>query len=141
MTPREWLHITTLMAGPAEAITREQMSAMVSAARARLREVPPTPVFIEKVLYHAEAISLGVRPAQALVPLLDAVRSATRTIIGPGEARVSVRIGALRIQARGLVCGTPSPTPGAHVTSTARVSPSGTPASPEPVIGVRRSRP
>ncbi|MEV0361095.1 2'-5' RNA ligase family protein [Nocardia fusca] len=86
MTPREWLHITTLMAGPAEAITREQMSAMVSAARARLREVPPVPVFIEKVLYHAEAISLGVQPAQALVPLLDAVRSATRTIIGPGEA-------------------------------------------------------
>jgi 2'-5' RNA ligase len=86
MTPREWLHITTLEAGPTEAITREQMSAMVSAARARLREVPPVPVFIEKVLYHAEAISLGVRPAQALVPLLDAVRSATRTIIGPGEA-------------------------------------------------------
>jgi 2'-5' RNA ligase len=86
MTPREWLHITTLMAGPAEAITREQMSAMVSAAQARLREVPPVPVFIEKVLYHAEAISLGVQPAQALAPLLDAVRSATRTIIGPGEA-------------------------------------------------------
>ncbi|WP_439955756.1 2'-5' RNA ligase family protein [Nocardia sienata] len=87
MTPREWLHTTTLMAGPTETITREQMSAMVSAARARLREVAPIAVFIEKVLYHAAAISLGVQPAQALVPLLDAVRSATRTIIAPREAR------------------------------------------------------
>ncbi|MFQ6230043.1 2'-5' RNA ligase family protein [Nocardia sp. NPDC002869] len=86
MTPRQWLHITTLMAGPTEAITREQMSAMASAARARLREVPPIPVFIEKVIYHAEAISLGVQPAQALVPILEAVRSATRTVIGPAVA-------------------------------------------------------
>ena len=31
--------LTTLMAGPTETITREQMSAMVSAARARLRIV------------------------------------------------------------------------------------------------------
>ncbi|MEV0108541.1 2'-5' RNA ligase family protein [Nocardia sp. NPDC050799] len=87
MTPSEWLHITTLMAGPTEAITREQMSAMVSAARARLREIPPIPVFIEKVIYHAEAISLRVEPAKALTPILEAVRSATRTIIGPAVAR------------------------------------------------------
>ncbi|MEU1520860.1 2'-5' RNA ligase family protein [Nocardia rhamnosiphila] len=86
MTPTEWLHITALMAGPTEAITREQMSAMVSAARARLREVPPIPVFIEKVRYHAEAISLGVQPAKALVPIREAVRSATRTVIGPAVA-------------------------------------------------------
>lgn len=86
MTPTEWLHITTLMAGPTEAITREQMSAMVSAARVRLREVPPIPVSIEKVRYHPEAISLGTQPAKALVPILEAVRSATRTIIGPAAA-------------------------------------------------------
>jgi 2'-5' RNA ligase len=85
MTPREWLHVTALVAGSTDEITREQMSAMVSRARELLRDMPPIPVTLGTVFYHPEAIMLPVRPADALLPVLAAAKSATREIIGSDD--------------------------------------------------------
>ncbi len=78
MTPREWLHITVLVAGSTEAITRDQMYAMLESAQQSLCAVPPIPVDLGKILYHPEAVMLAVTPVSALMPILHAARSATR---------------------------------------------------------------
>jgi 2'-5' RNA ligase len=82
MTPCRWLHITTLVVGSTDEITRNQMSVMVSEAQRLLRDVAPIPVTLGRVLYHPEAIMLGVQPIEALRPIFDAARSATRKIVG-----------------------------------------------------------
>ncbi|MFI2229056.1 2'-5' RNA ligase family protein [Nocardia testacea] len=82
MTPREWLHITTYIAGSTEEIARDQMLTMVSSAQDSLRDVAPISVTVERIFYHPEAISLGVQPSWALLPILDAAQSATRTVMG-----------------------------------------------------------
>lgn len=86
MTPREWLHITMVVAGSTDELTRDQMSAMVSGAQHYVCGVAPIAVSLGKVLYHPEAIMLGVRPADALLPVFEAVQSATREVTGHGGA-------------------------------------------------------
>jgi hypothetical protein len=82
MTPRKWLHVTTLVAGSTDEISRARMSVMVLEAQRSLCDVAPIPVTLGKVLYHPEAIMLRVQPAEALLPVLDAARSATRKATG-----------------------------------------------------------
>jgi 2'-5' RNA ligase len=82
MTPQEWLHMTTLVAGPADAFTDGQIAHMVRHAQADLSTVAPIAVQLGKILYHPEAIMLAVSPAEALDPLRDAARSATEQAIG-----------------------------------------------------------
>lgn len=82
MTPLRWLHITTLIAGSTDEITRTQMSAMVSEAQRLLSGVVPIPVTLGKIFYHPEAIVLEVEPAEALRPILDAAQSATLKAVG-----------------------------------------------------------
>jgi 2'-5' RNA ligase len=82
MTPLKWLHVTTLIAGSTDEITRTQMSAMVSEAQRLLRGVAPIPVTLGGVFYHPEAIVLPVRPVEALRPVLDAAQSATLKSVG-----------------------------------------------------------
>lgn len=82
MTPLKWLHMTTLVVGSTDEITRAQMSAMVSAAQRLLRDIAPIPVTLGKVLYHPEAIVLRVQPVEALQLILDAAQSATRESVG-----------------------------------------------------------
>lgn len=86
MTPREWLHITMVVVGSTDELTREQMSAMVSGAQRSVRGIAPITVSLGKVLYHPEAIMLGVRPSDALLPVFEAVRSATREVTGHDRA-------------------------------------------------------
>lgn len=82
MTPHEWLHITVLVAGSTEAITRDQMHAMLESAQQSLCSVAPIPVNFGKILYHPEAVMLAVTPVSALMPILHAARSATRMAAG-----------------------------------------------------------
>jgi 2'-5' RNA ligase len=81
-TPYAWLHMTALIAGSAGEITGEQIGQMASAASRLLADIPPPVVTVGKILYHPEAIMLAARPAEALLPVLQAVREATRVVTG-----------------------------------------------------------
>jgi 2'-5' RNA ligase len=82
LTPLEWLHMTVLIAGPASEISDEQIQHMAATASQRLADVPPPTVTVGKILYHPEAIMLAARPAEALLPVLEAARESTRRVTG-----------------------------------------------------------
>ena len=87
LTPYAWLHMTALIAGPASEISGEQIQQMAVAAGQLLEDVPPITVTVGKVLFHSEAIMLVAQPAEALLPVLEAVREATQEVIArPGRA-------------------------------------------------------
>lgn len=90
MTPLQRLHITTLAAGPADEITSDEMSEMLTSAELSLSKTPPITISLGRVLYHPEAIMLEVLPQRALDPLLEAAESATSAVTGrPCVARTS----------------------------------------------------
>jgi 2'-5' RNA ligase len=82
MTPPRWLHMTTLIAGSASDITSEQMAAMIAEAQRALADIEPIRVSIDKILYHPEAIMIGVHPRDALTPVLRATQAATQKVTG-----------------------------------------------------------
>ncbi|MBB4931380.1 2'-5' RNA ligase [Lipingzhangella halophila] len=82
LTPLRWLHATTLVAGPTEEISEAHREAMVAEVRRELAHVSPVPVTLERVLWHPEAIMLGVEPQRALDPVQEAARRATRVATG-----------------------------------------------------------
>jgi 2'-5' RNA ligase len=81
MTPLKWLHMTTLVAGPAALFSDHQLQQMTRAAAEHLADTPPITVSLGRILYHPEAIMLGVTPAQALAPIYEAAHAATRTVL------------------------------------------------------------
>ncbi|MFG2002129.1 2'-5' RNA ligase family protein [Spirillospora sp. NPDC048911] len=93
MTPLDWLHMTVLVTGSTTEITHDQMETMVALASDSLADVAPVTVKLGPVLYHPEAIMLGVHPQESLRPVLRAAQAATRTVTdragrstsGPGE--------------------------------------------------------
>jgi 2'-5' RNA ligase len=86
LTPYAWLHMTALIAGSASAIGGEQIRQMATTAGRRLADVPPITVTVGKILFHPEAIMLAAQPAEALLPVLEAVRDATQEVTGrPGR--------------------------------------------------------
>jgi 2'-5' RNA ligase len=86
LTPYAWLHMTALIAGPASEINGEQIRQMATTAGRRLADVPPIAVTVGKILFHPEAIMLAAQPAEALLPVLEAVRDATQEATGrPGR--------------------------------------------------------
>lgn len=82
MIPLQWLHITTLIAGSSDEISRDQMKEMLTKASLSISGTPRITVTLGRVLYHPEAIVLEVRPTRALDPILEAARSATRAVTG-----------------------------------------------------------
>jgi len=83
MTPLDNLHITALLVGSTDDISRSQMLTMLAAARDSLSEVVPVTAILDRVLYHPEAIMLAVRPASGeLSAVLNAAQFATRAAIG-----------------------------------------------------------
>src|SRR5487761_113437 len=82
MTPLKWLHMTTLIAGSTNDIGPHHIDAMLSEASRLLAEVDPITVSFGRILYHPQAIVLGVEPKDALTPVLQAVQSATRSVTG-----------------------------------------------------------
>jgi 2'-5' RNA ligase len=87
MTPARWLHVTVLRAGTSALVTPSGMDAMLATAQAALGETAPVSVTLRRVLYHPEAVALGVSPRLALAPVLEAARAATREVLGadPGN--------------------------------------------------------
>jgi len=82
MTPLERLHMTTLVAGPAEHFSPDQLRQMITAASAMLADTPAVTVTVGGIVYHPEAIMLDVKPKRALAHVHDAVRAATMTVTG-----------------------------------------------------------
>lgn len=82
MTPLERLHITTLLVGSTNSISSQQTTRILDEAKRSLAGVQPIQVTLGHVLYHPEAVMLGVHPQRALDPVLNGVRSGTRHAIG-----------------------------------------------------------
>ena len=82
MTPLERLHMTALLAGPADRFSPDQLQEMIKIASAMLTDTPAITVTIGGILYHPEAIMLAVRPKRALASVHDAVQTATRAVTG-----------------------------------------------------------
>ena len=81
MTPLRWLHATTMIAGPAADFTEDQLARMAEAASELLAHMSPVTVALGRILYHPEAIMLGMTPAQALAPIRQAARAATQKVM------------------------------------------------------------
>ncbi len=79
MVPMPWLHLTTYIAGFADELPVGAIEAMAAEARRLLASAAPIPVRLGRVLYHPEAVALAVEPLDVLEPVLDAVRTATRS--------------------------------------------------------------
>ena len=86
LVPRQWLHMTTLIAGFADEITPDQVGAMAGEACRLLARTPPVAITLGKVLYHPRAVMLGVGPPGALDPVLRAAQQATHVATGRGGA-------------------------------------------------------
>ena len=82
MTPLRWLHVTTLLAGPAADFSPDKLRQMTQTAADLLADTPAAAVTLGQVLYHPEAIMLGVTPAETLTAIYDAARSATHQVTG-----------------------------------------------------------
>ena len=82
MTPLRWLHVTTLLAGPAADFAPDKLRQMTETAAGLLADTPAAAVTLGQVLYHPEAIMLGVTPAETLTAIYDAARSATHQVTG-----------------------------------------------------------
>lgn len=78
LVPLQWLHLTTLSCGFADQVPGPQLKSMVDTARQLLAGDEPIPVRLGRVLYHPEAVTLAVEPADALAPVLSAVSIAAR---------------------------------------------------------------
>lgn len=77
-----------------------------------LARVPPVTVTVGKILYHPEAIMLGARPTEALLPVLEAAREATREVTGsdgqggsklPWPPHITVAYSTARQSARPII--------------------------------------
>src|SRR6476660_9142629 len=87
MTPLNWLHMTTLVAGPASSFSDEQLQQMTQAAAEQLANIAPVTVTVGRILYHPEAIMLGVTPANALLPVHQAAAAATQSVTGQHDGQ------------------------------------------------------
>jgi len=81
LVPAAWLHMTVLIVGFADEIESEP-EALIGHGRKHLSAIAPTAVTFGRILYHPEAIMLGVRPDGALDPVLGAVQDATLAATG-----------------------------------------------------------
>jgi len=80
LTPLDRLHMTTLVVGPADALTEQQLHQMTKIAADCLDGIRPIPVTLGKILYHAEAITLAVSRARSLAPIRAAAIAATEQV-------------------------------------------------------------
>jgi 2'-5' RNA ligase len=69
MTPLERLHMTTLLAGPADHFSPGQLQQMITIASARLADTAAITVTVGGIIYHPEAIMLAVKPKRALASI------------------------------------------------------------------------
>jgi 2'-5' RNA ligase len=85
-TPEQWLHLSVFRVGPSTDIAPDDVNDMICRAGHLLKSLPPVTVKLGQVLFHPEAIALGVRPADALDAISLAVRkTAADTLALPAE--------------------------------------------------------
>jgi 2'-5' RNA ligase len=84
-TPLQWLHITTFVAGPVDEFSGASTEKMIESTTRLLAETPHITIRLGSVLYHPEAIALGVQPSDALNSVHAAVQAATHLAIGTDE--------------------------------------------------------
>lgn len=82
MTPLERLHLTVLVAGPADQIPENARSEMLAVARSYLAATRPITIEFGRIFYHPEAIVLTIHPAEALSPIHEAAQRATQAVTG-----------------------------------------------------------
>ena len=82
MTPLQWLHLTVLVAGPADQISGHARNEMLTIASSSLSGTVPITVEFSRILYHPEAIMLAANPADALNPVREAAQQATQAVTG-----------------------------------------------------------
>jgi 2'-5' RNA ligase len=81
-TPQQWLHITTLVVGFAESFSIEEIEKMKILAHDSICGITQVNITPGKILYHAEAIAIGLRPAKALDSIRNALRQASCEAVG-----------------------------------------------------------
>jgi 2'-5' RNA ligase len=82
MTPLRWLHLTVMIAGPADQISEHARNEMLAIARSCLSGTGPITIELSRIFYHPEAIVLTAHPAEALSPLREAAQRATQAVTG-----------------------------------------------------------
>jgi 2'-5' RNA ligase len=90
-TPEPWLHLSVLRLGLSTEISAADLSAMVDVTRQLLQQVPPVTITVGQVLYHPEAIALGIRPPEALDGVSLAVRKAAAEALALSPDVLSAR--------------------------------------------------
>lgn len=91
--PEQWLHLSVLRVGLTSELGNSEIDAMVTQARHLLQQVSPVTVTLGQVLYHPEAIALGVRPGDALDEITQAIRKAAASSVGlPTDVSASLWI-------------------------------------------------
>jgi len=89
-TPEQWLHLSVLRVGLSTDISPGDIDAMVVQAGHLLKSTPPVTFTLGQVLYHPEAISLGVTPGDALDAVSLAIRQATASTLAlPADVTTS----------------------------------------------------
>lgn len=87
VTPEQWLHVSILRVGLSTDLSAADIDAMAGRARQLLARVPPAACTVGQVLYHPEAVALGVSPAGALDAVAQAIRQAA-----PSSAALSTGV-------------------------------------------------
>jgi 2'-5' RNA ligase len=82
MTPLHRLHLSVLIAGPADEIPEHARSEMLAIARSYLAGTGPIIIEFSRIFYHPEAIVLTAHPAEALSPIREAAQRATQAVTG-----------------------------------------------------------
>jgi hypothetical protein len=83
MTPLRWLHVTMLLAGPAADFSpKNKLRQMTQTAADLLADTPAAAVTLGQILYHPEAVMLGVTPAETLTATMTPRVRQTHQVTG-----------------------------------------------------------
>jgi 2'-5' RNA ligase len=74
--------MTTLAVGPIEGLSPNAFNDLTDRASQQASTIEPTPVSLRKIIYHPEAIMVGVDPRHALQPLFEVLKEVTREVTG-----------------------------------------------------------
>ena len=76
LIPRQWLHLTMQGVGFVDQVDQHQLDQLVHAARARLAALRAPEITFDRPLLRPEAILLPATPADSVIAIRDAIRSA-----------------------------------------------------------------
>jgi len=90
LIPGQWLHLTMQGIGFADEVNDADLSAIITAAKARLAAVPPVTVVIGPPAVAGEGVACWASPPRALDPVRDAVRAGIADVWGPDRVPEAV---------------------------------------------------